>query len=867
VTAEAFVTIRPEMSRFGGELKSGLAGAAKMAGTAMLGVGAAISGVAVAGLKEFATLERGMNEVFTLAPGMSAEAMGAMTDDVRSFAREMGTSTNEVVPALYQAISAGVPTDNVFDFLETANKAAIGGVTSLETAVDGISSVVNAYGGDVIDAAEASDLMFTAVRLGKTNFEELSASLFNVLPTASATNVAFEDITAAMASMTAAGVPTSVATTQMRQLLVELSKDGGKASDAFKEIAGVGFAEFMEQGNNVADALTVMDEAASKNGVAIQDMFGSVEAGNAALALGGDNLLGYMQNLDEMSDSAGATSAAHEQMDQGLSRAWERIKTNIQVALGEIGERLAPTFQAFADWVVDNMPAITDFVVGAFEAIAGFITNHVVPTFQALIGWWRDNGPAIVDTVRTVIDGITAAFEVVAAAVGTVIDWFRNLGSESEGTAGWLMDVWGQVQGVLVSAFEAITAIIERFIIWGTWIWENWGEGIMRLLSGVWEGVKGIISGALNVIQGIFEVFAGLFTGDWSRLWDGVKQIFSGLWDIIVGIFQGAVSIIVGIFEGLWSAVTGIASGIAEGVSNLFGSMRDRVTNTVSNLRDGVVERFESMRDRTSDLAGKLRDQVVSAYERLPGPVRDQLEKMWGFISGIFDRIRQFVSDVMSIIRNIITGNWSAAGDEASNLVQRMADFITGILGRLRDAIVGLVGRMASEFIAGISRLRQGAIDRFRSLLEWVRGLPARILSALGNVGRLLFDAGKQIIQGLTDGIKSVAKAPVDAVKSVGSSIVNGAKGLFGIESPSKVFMQIGEQTTEGLALGLAKDADRVSRQMLDMLDVPRVSAIPDTGTPTGGAQPGGHGPVTLQVYGSPDARTLFRARDLMETF
>ena len=88
----------------------------------------------------------------------------------------------EVLPALYQAISAGVPSDNVFDFLETANKAAVGGITDLSTSVDGITSVVNAYGSDVISAAEASDLMFTAVKEGKTDFGQLSDSLFQVIP-------------------------------------------------------------------------------------------------------------------------------------------------------------------------------------------------------------------------------------------------------------------------------------------------------------------------------------------------------------------------------------------------------------------------------------------------------------------------------------------------------------------------------------------------------------------------------------------------------------------------------------------------------------------------------------------------------------
>ena len=65
---------------------------------------------------------------------------------MRDFADEVGRSSTDVVPALYQAISAGVPPDNVFAFLEVANQAAIGGVTDLETAVDGLTTSTNAFG-------------------------------------------------------------------------------------------------------------------------------------------------------------------------------------------------------------------------------------------------------------------------------------------------------------------------------------------------------------------------------------------------------------------------------------------------------------------------------------------------------------------------------------------------------------------------------------------------------------------------------------------------------------------------------------------------------------------------------------------------
>ena len=112
---------------------------AGIAGKAALGVmaaaGTAIAAVGVAGVKEFVGFQNSMNEVFTLLPGMSADAMGQMQGDVKNFAKEFGVLPSETIPALYQAISAGVPKDNVFDFLEVAQKAARGGVTSLETAV------------------------------------------------------------------------------------------------------------------------------------------------------------------------------------------------------------------------------------------------------------------------------------------------------------------------------------------------------------------------------------------------------------------------------------------------------------------------------------------------------------------------------------------------------------------------------------------------------------------------------------------------------------------------------------------------------------------------------------------------------------
>ena len=148
------------------------------------GGAAAIVGLGVKGVKAAADIESAMTEVRTLLPEIGDEAFGSLTDDLLEFSRETGIATQEAIPSLYQALSAGIPPENVFDFLRTSADLSKGGVTELTTAVDGLTSVVNAYGPDTINAAQASDQLFTAVKLGKTNADELSASLFNVIPTA-----------------------------------------------------------------------------------------------------------------------------------------------------------------------------------------------------------------------------------------------------------------------------------------------------------------------------------------------------------------------------------------------------------------------------------------------------------------------------------------------------------------------------------------------------------------------------------------------------------------------------------------------------------------------------------------------------------
>lgn len=411
---------------WGQRLASGLTSTITLALTGAVTAGVtALSGLGAAGLSSFMSFERQMNEVFTLLPNASQQAMDSMTSQVKDFAREFGVLPQNVVPALYEALSSGVPPDNVFDFLAVAQKAAIGGATDVKTTVDGLTSVVNAYGADILNASSASDIMFKAVAFGKTTFQELSGSLYNVNPVAASLGISFKDVAASIAAMTLQGVPTAQTTTMLRQLFLELSQEGTNVSEIFQQISGQSFRNFIASGGDVQGALQLLEQYAQSTGVGINDLFGSVEAGGAALSLTGRGAGMFAEALDQIGNSSGATEAAFQRMDQGLSRSIDYIKASLSTLVIDIGNKLAPAFEQFASWIMANMPQIEDTVLRIFSGIGAGI--------QAV-------GPYLLEFLSIASNVFSTFIDLSSQAAEWGMNIARQIGEGILGGSGWISD-------------------------------------------------------------------------------------------------------------------------------------------------------------------------------------------------------------------------------------------------------------------------------------------------------------------------------------------------------------------------------------------------------------------------------------------
>ena len=433
--------------------------AVKVVGFAFAGAGVAAAGIGVAALKLAADFDKAFSEVRTLLPNVSDEAFGALQKDLRDFSNETGTVTTEAIPALYQAISAGVPRENVMDFLRVANKAAVGGVTDLETAVDAITSTVNAYGPEVLSATQASDIMFTAVRLGKTTFDELGASLFNVVPTAASFGVGLDQVAAALAVTTAQGVPTTIATTQLRQAFVEAGRESSILAKTIKERTGKSFSQLIKEGKPVHRIFQDLREDMPEDD--FRNLFSSVEAANAALLITGDAAERVDDALAETAIAAGATDKAFETVADTATFKMQKSMNLMRNVLLEIGVALLPALvevldkavlpalTAFAGWMSDHSDEMAAGVIAVVDAAVelGSATktavNDSIAAYTRFVTWgttnadkvkgfWRDTASAATDLGTAIDDEVVPAYEGVSEWTTTNAETVKGFWKDTE---------------------------------------------------------------------------------------------------------------------------------------------------------------------------------------------------------------------------------------------------------------------------------------------------------------------------------------------------------------------------------------------------------------------------------------------------
>lgn len=589
------------------------------------------------------TFNAALAEVSTLLP-LTNRQLAGLGDQAREFAKTFGTDASTQVKGFYQSISSGASSvQEAAAILEQANKLAIGGVTNVETAVDGLTTAVNAYASSGLTAAQAADAMFVGVRAGKTTAAQLSAALGAVVPIASSLGVSFDELIAGTAALTTQGQSTAMAITGIRAALTQVTKPTKEARDLAAQL-GIEFDAAALKSKGFAGFIQDIIKKTGGSNEKLAQLFGSVEALNAVLSFAGGGGEKFTQILDQMANKAGAADEAYKKMADSLSQRWNVIMAKAENVVLSVGRAilavLVPSIETLIESSRDIATTLGVVATGLSLAFAPQILAAMAAGFIAFS--------------TTVVGGISAITIAIAAnPMGALIVAI----TAAAAAAYAFRDQINQAIGVDVAAVFKRTAnyIIGAFF------------AVFEDIKFVWSGFGNMFGAA--VVAGVNVAIDAL-----NALIDGAKTGINS----VISMINQIPGVDIGTLDTSTSTIDRITADFQEKAAASIAARNSAVKSAME--RDYIGEWFGSGTDSTGSAADAIKavqDAAKSASDALAGAA-DAGSTAGDAIKGGADK----ASDAWKGLRKATSDTLQMIRDATNTLGQTMGGIFKGLLDK-----------------------------------------------------------------------------------------------------------------------------------------------------------------------------------------
>ena len=403
---------------------------------------------------------------------------------------------------------------------------------------------------------------------------------------------------------------------------------------------------------------------------------------------------------------------------------------------------------------------------------------------------------------------------------------------------------------------EKVTPVVESII---TWAQENLPTiepiiiGIAAALGvlAAAMAIQGIINGVskafalLNTtmlanpivlivaaIAGLVAAFVALwnkseaFRNFWLNMWEGIKNAFSA----VVEWFGNAASNITGFFSNAW-----------QGIKNAWSGAKD----WFGNVREGINQKFE-------DIGNWFSDKFTKA--------KDLAQKAWSGVKGYFGKVKDGVTGTWSKFDSWMGGKFGDAWTEAK---KKFASSTVGqYFGQIGNSIKGTFSAVKSALSGNFSDAWAAIKGVFSGWGSFFSGLWNKAKAAFSNAGSNMLDIGKNIVQGLWNGISNSFTWIKNKISGWVGNVMDFIKGLFGIHSPSAVMRdEVGKMLGLGMAEGIEDSRNAVNGAVRKLGDA-ALGGLSPVGGGAPGAAAGGRTIIFNQTNNSPRAlsrREIYR--------
>lgn len=757
-----------------------------------------------------ASFETALAKVSTIAD-TSKVSVGDLNKQILDTSGSMGVAAADIAEAAYQAISAGQDTANAVAFAGQASKLAAAGFTSSSSAVDILTTALNAYGLSADQATHVSDVLLTTQNLGKTSVDELSSSMGKVIPLAAAYGVTVENLSSGLAVMTANGIATAEATTYTKSMLNELGDAGSTVGKILQKQTGKSFAQLNAEGKSLGDVLQILYKSVGGSSTAFAGLWSSVEAGTGALSLASGGAEHFNDVLSQMQNSAGATETAYETMTDTFQHKVETMQTAAQNFSITLYDSLEPTLGDVAQWGTDCISTLTTALSEggpeAMLAAAGEIISDLAAGIAAQLPGLMQTGveiitqltqsltnamPAMLDTAGEVLGTLAQGIidnlpELIVCAARIISELVNYLGDHAD-------DIMDKGVQFVESIITGITAALPQLITSAAGLIAKWAAALIAHLPDILKCgatmlttlVDGIIRSIENLAEAALACVAKLV-----GVWDGNMDEFGHIGENIV---QGIINGIAGMWGKLTSWVSGLIANLVGTASNAAVSgITEETTDVPSRKGSTVTDADRTRRQKLHDERVKQAQEEKAAAEaaaaastNATGIITNNAGKAAKATKQATATVVKSISDTTTTVKDGVTRTVETVNETLSNGKKQQKQTITETSRQMVDGVLKDVKTITEVAADGTKTVKQTMEDVKASVQTTVKDTQTSIVGGAQvtvekttetltdgseRVSTVTTRTGTEVIEGVERTVKTVTTKTADGVETTVKTI------------------------------------------------------------------------------------------------
>lgn len=480
-------------------------------------------------------------------------------------------------------------------------------------------------------------------------------------------------------------------------------------------------------------------------------------------------------------------------------------------------------------------------IIGAIiAAVAAFIyfwnTSEEFRNF--FIGMWEGIKEAvgialewIEDSWSNMVEGAKNAVESVKQAWSDTKQWFADLWQGIKDSAS---DMWQGTKQAFSDGVDSIVSVWDGITQWFSDLWNGIKSTVTSIVKGIADGIMSRFGTLVYGVRNAFIHMSFFLKTLWTNLVKIAGQIFEIMKNVILAPVLFVTSLISGGWEeaknnmiGVWNNIQTAAINIWTSIKAIFDSFLTNTQMAFLNIWNGIKAALAYIWTTIQTIAIDTFNSIVAFFVETWNNIKQGTIDAWNalkiWLSETWESMKQGAIDTWNSVKQFFIDLWESIKTNTINMWNAIKDGVTTAWENTKNAVINTAKSIVDGAAQAWEDMKTGvsnAVDRVKETFDTIRQID-------------LLQIGKDIIDGLVNGIRSKIDDVVNAVKDVAGSITGKIKDVLNIHSPSRVMAELGMFTSQGLAEGMldgARYVDRASSQIADRasnMDIGnRISAV-----------------------------------------